>query len=81
MQHRFKTPLGTLLLVAGFASLALAQAPSPQPAPQPASVIIENVRIFNGTSDKLSAPSNVLVVGNVIKRFPARPSCRPAGHG
>jgi len=36
-------------------------------APQPASVIFENVRIFNGTSDRLSAPSNVLVVGNVIK--------------
>ena len=36
-------------------------------APQPAGVIFENVRIFNGTSDRLSAPSNVLVVGNVIK--------------
>src|SRR5215831_12066400 len=35
--------------------------------PQPAAVIFENVRIFNGTSDRLSPPSNVLVVGNVIK--------------
>jgi len=34
---------------------------------QPAAVIFENVRIFNGTSDRLSAPSNVLVVGNFIK--------------
>jgi imidazolonepropionase-like amidohydrolase len=35
--------------------------------PQQTAVIVENVRIFNGTSDRLSAPSNVLVVGNVIK--------------
>jgi hypothetical protein len=28
-------------------------------------LIIENVRIFDGKGDKLSAPSNVLVVDNV----------------
>jgi len=37
-----------------------------QQVTQPASVIFENVRIFNGTSDQLSAPSNVLIMGNVI---------------
>ena len=42
-------------------------------APQPTGVIIENVRIFNGTSDKLSAPSNVLVVGNIIKAISSAP--------
>jgi len=31
------------------------------------SVLFENVLIFNGTSEKLSAPSNVLVVGNKIQ--------------
>lgn len=30
---------------------------------QPTAVIIENARIFDGTADRLSAPSNVLVVG------------------
>jgi imidazolonepropionase-like amidohydrolase len=41
-------------------------------------VVIENVRIFNGTSDRLSAPSNVLVVGNVIKSISTAPIVDPA---
>jgi hypothetical protein len=44
---------------------------------QPAAVIFENVRIFDGTSDKLSAPSNVLVVGNVIKTISTAPIADP----
>jgi imidazolonepropionase-like amidohydrolase len=44
---------------------------------QPAAVIFENVRIFNGTSDRLSAPSNVLVVGNVIKTISTAPIADP----
>jgi imidazolonepropionase-like amidohydrolase len=35
--------------------------------PQATGVIIENVNIFNGKSEQLSPPSNVLVVGNIIK--------------
>jgi imidazolonepropionase-like amidohydrolase len=35
--------------------------------PQATGVIIENVHIFNGKSEQLSPPSNVLVVGNIIK--------------
>ena len=46
-------------------------------APQPAGVIFENVRIFDGTSDRLSAPSNVLVVGNVIKSISSAPIADP----
>jgi imidazolonepropionase-like amidohydrolase len=46
---------------------------------QQTSVIIENVRIFNGTSDRLSAPSNVLVVGNVITSISTQPIAAPAG--
>ena len=46
-------------------------------APQPAGVIFENVRIFNGVSDRLSAPSNVLVVGNVIKTISGAPIADP----
>jgi len=45
--------------------------------PQPAAVIFENVRIFNGTSDRLSAPSSVLVVGNVIKTISTDPLADP----
>lgn len=30
-------------------------------------LLIENVRVFNGTDDRLSAPSHVLVVGNKIR--------------
>jgi imidazolonepropionase-like amidohydrolase len=64
--------LGVLLLALGSTGPALAQ------APQPSSVIIENVRIFNGTA-QLSAPSNVLVVGNVIKTISTAPIATPAG--
>jgi len=48
-----------------------------QQAPQPASVIFENVRIFNGTSDQLSAPSNVLIMGNVITAISTKPIAAP----
>jgi imidazolonepropionase-like amidohydrolase len=41
--------------------VALAQNVAPSGA-----VVFENVRIFDGTSEELSGPSNVLVVGNTI---------------
>jgi imidazolonepropionase-like amidohydrolase len=47
--------------------------------PQPTAVVIENVRIFNGTAERLSGPSNVLVVGNVIKAISSAPIADPAG--
>ena len=53
--------------------------PAGAQAPQPAGVIIENVRIFDGTSDRLSAPSNVLVIGNVIKTISTTPIAAPEG--
>ncbi len=40
---------------------------------QPTVVLFENVRIFDGKSDTLSAPSNVLVRGNVIERIATGP--------
>jgi imidazolonepropionase-like amidohydrolase len=46
---------------------------------QPAAVVIENVRIFNGTSSQLSAPSHVLVVGNTIKTISTTPIAPPPG--
>lgn len=45
----------------------------------PADVIFENVRILNGTSDRLSAPSNVLVVANTIKAISSAPIAAPPG--
>jgi imidazolonepropionase-like amidohydrolase len=42
-------------------------------------VIIEDVRIFDGRSDQLSAPSNVLVVDNVIRTISSTPIGEVAG--
>ena len=36
-------------------------------------VIVENVHIFNGSTDRLSTSSNVLEVGNVIKTSSSAP--------
>jgi hypothetical protein len=57
--HRNISLIALLALGCAVATATRAQ------APQPTGVIIENVRIFKGTSDRLSPPSNVLVVGNV----------------
>jgi imidazolonepropionase-like amidohydrolase len=46
-------------------------------APKPTAVLFENVRIFNGASDRLSAPQNVLVVGNVIRTISTAPIAAP----
>src|SRR5215510_4880439 len=54
-------------------AIALAQGPTP-PA-----VVFENVRIFDGKSDRLSGPSHVLVTGNVIKAISSTPIADPAG--
>ena len=50
-----------------------------EPAAPPTAVLIENVRIFDGQSARLSAPSNVLVVGNVIQSISTQPIAAPAG--
>ena len=72
MQHNCKFSLIALLAL----GCLMATATRAQ-APQPTGVIIENVRIFDGTSDRLSAPSNVLVVGNVIQNDLERPDPVP----
>lgn len=63
------TTLAALLALA-CSMPTLAQTPA-APAPQANAVLIENVRIFDGKADKLSAPSNVLVVGNKISKISA----------
>ncbi|MBK9062038.1 MAG: amidohydrolase family protein [Acidobacteria bacterium] len=70
-------PQDALSILALFGCVA-AQ-PAPAQAPPPSAVLFENVRIFDGTSARLSAPSNVLVVGNVIKSISTAPVAAPAG--
>jgi imidazolonepropionase-like amidohydrolase len=74
MRSDFKCAVGVLAVLAS----ALAPAVRAQPAP-PAGVLFENVRIYDGRSDHLSAPSNVLVVGNVIKTISPAPMADPPG--
>lgn len=70
---------------AGFRAIALILGLLPAPglaqqASGPASVtIFQNVRIFDGKSDALSAPSNVLVRGNIIERISADPIAATEG--
>ena len=47
-------------------------------AAKPSAVLFENVRIFNGTADRLSPPSHVLVVGNQIQAISSTPIATPA---
>jgi imidazolonepropionase-like amidohydrolase len=72
MSRRSRPAIAALLALAVVA-LPLAQAQ----APQPAAVVYENVRIFDGTTDRLSPPSNVLVVGNLIKALSTAPIADP----
>jgi len=81
MRIKRRKILSALLMLGGAASqgLALAQASATAPAPKPSGVLFENVRVFNGTADKLSAPANVLVMGNVVKTISSAPISVPAG--
>ena len=58
-------------------AVALAQGPT-SPATSPA-VVFENVRIFDGKSERVSGPSHVLVIGNVIKTISSSPIADPPG--
>jgi len=50
-----------------------------QSTPQATATLYENVRVFDGTSTKLTAPTNVLVVNNLIKTISAKPIAIPQG--
>ncbi len=64
---------------AALAGLGLTGSVSPAKAQgtQTRGVLFENVRIFDGVADRLSAPSNVLVVGNVVKTVSTSPIPAP----
>lgn len=60
--------------------LGLAQAePARANEPAPAGVLFQGVRIFDGSSPRLSTASNVLVVGRTIERISTTPIIPPAG--
>ena len=60
------------LVLAAALSIGLCQASLAQQAPG-AVTLFQNVRIFDGKSNALSAPSNVLVRGNKIERISTAP--------
>lgn len=68
MRLLFK-PCLALFLAVGLVMPAVGQ----EQGSQSPTVLFENVLIFDGTSNKLSAPSNVLVRGNIIERISTNP--------
>ncbi|MBB4842370.1 imidazolonepropionase-like amidohydrolase [Paucibacter oligotrophus] len=80
MQNKRRKILSALLVLAAVATQGLVQAQTPSAmTPKLSGVLFENVRVFNGTADKLSAPANVLVMGNVVKTISSAPISVPAG--
>ncbi len=59
-------PVLLAALVMTIAALAAAQAAEKE---APKQVLIKNVRIFDGNSDKLAAGMNILVEDNLIKKI------------
>jgi imidazolonepropionase-like amidohydrolase len=69
-----KPPKAVKNLVVLFASIGLGLSTSSAArAQQGSTTLFENVRIFDGKSDALSGPSNVLVRGNKIEKISAAP--------
>lgn len=73
-QFRYGFIIGILAIACiGFTTRwSLAQAPNTlvaQSLPAATGTLFENVRIFDGTSEQLSGPANVMVVGNKIQRI------------
>ncbi len=66
------TPLLSALLTLTLLTGGLARAATAE-GPPSTGVLFENVRIFDGTSEQLSAPSNVLVRGKIIERISTAP--------
>lgn len=68
---------GLMAFAAGFAVPGIGKAQSTRDTPAPA-ILFENVRIFDGKSDKLTAPMSVLIEGNKIAKI-ATTIAPPAG--
>ncbi|NCJ07261.1 amidohydrolase family protein [Synechococcales cyanobacterium C] len=79
-RSRYLFALGALLLglFGLITQVSFAQNPAPDRNSQSGAVLFEDVRIFDGVSNTLSAPSNVLVIGNKIQAIDTRPLPIPA---
>jgi imidazolonepropionase-like amidohydrolase len=78
MKNKKKSSVPLLLMLAG---TALAQGPPagapPQAAPPPPQVLIRNVRVWDGTSDRALTGRSVLVEGRLIVKIGAQVEARP----
>src|SRR5690606_20143270 len=71
---RMRVPVGAVLAVLAFGSSFYDAAGQGSIAAAPAAVtLFENVRVFDGTGEPLSPPTNVLVRGNKIETISAQP--------
>src|SRR5262245_15340142 len=75
------TRISVLRAALPFLALSLTSAAHAQGNPQTAAraTLFQNVRIFDGKGSSLSAPSNVLVKGNIIERIAATPIAAEPG--
>src|SRR5262245_1890244 len=74
--QRLPAAFGLILLHAACAAAQTAQPADDGSALRdapPSVTLFQNVRIFDGKGEKLSAPSHVLVRGNTIERISAQP--------
>jgi imidazolonepropionase-like amidohydrolase len=69
---------GAVFAAAGLSSISTAAKAQTGQSGQPNGILFENVRIFDGVSDRLSEPSSVLIVGNTIKAISTAPIASPA---
>ncbi|GFE72115.1 amidohydrolase family protein [Chroococcus sp. FPU101] len=82
MRWRYVIVGALLLAIIGFTAqfgYAQSQPSTGDRTPPTTSTLFENVQIFNGTSEQLSAPSNVLVVGNKIETISTASIAAPSG--
>jgi imidazolonepropionase-like amidohydrolase len=64
-----KSTIGFTCVLAAGIFLGLGVRPVGAAEPAPGATLFTNVRVFDGKSDKLSAPTSVLVVGNAIAKI------------
>lgn len=69
-------PVLAIVCAAGNAAEST-QGPAPAVGAPPAVVVFQNVRIFDGTSNRIQGPSDVLVRGNHIERIAANLAPEP----
>lgn len=83
VRSRFLLAVATLLLglFGLMTQVSFAQNPGNGQTAQSGAVLFENVRIFDGVSDNLTALSNVLVIGNTIRAIDTQPLPIPADIG